>query len=375
MVIENKSFRILKRILFFALCIASLSYLYFFHENLLNHEVEHVSGFTRIIVPDTIVYAALVDLNEPLFSLISSGVKNSIGPGLIWLFSNKNWYIVLVINLVTIGLITDYFEKIANFYCLHEFTKQIGVIIILTSPFSLYYSIGALKELPVMLFLLMGTYGYLYKKWKLMLVASFFLVLFRYQMFVVLGLMFCVVYFNRDIFKNAVYILIIAASMYPGISSLGILSSGATDYYRDLYGVQGSLGSVVETVRSNVYVLSFFAIIFRVFQTLFEPLILIANRMSFYEDGSLSVFDVMQFTTSCFYVFFVWRLYLNMKKVLKFGRNISIEEQFIFAFLLISLILTCGFSFIHHRYSLPFFPLMYIASMMHLSKKSNTVPL
>jgi hypothetical protein len=172
--------------------------------------------------------------------------------------------------------------------------------------------------------------------------------------------------FGKNKTKAALIFLMSISALYPAISSFPILSPSATEYYRELYGASGSLGSVVETVRSSIYGLSLFAVTFRVLQTLFEPILLIVSRGSFYEDGSFSVFDFMQFITSCLYIYFLVNFLKRLKILFGHGKHIQVEIHFVYIFVLVSLILVCGFSFIHHRYSLPFFPLLIIASIIPL---------
>lgn len=367
--IKKNSFRLIECALFSVFCIASVTYLNFFHQSLLMKDVENVNGFTRFVIPDTILYAELLDLDNPIDSLLSSGVKNSIGPGFLWAAAGKSWYCMLAINLAITFFIISFFKKICLDVFLTKRLVQTGVLVLLCSPFMIYYQIGALKELPMMLFMLIIVHEWMTRKWSLFFLAVLFLILFRYQMSIVLILTLFFMCFKKNGFRVCLAVLGLAACLYPALSSISVLSIDATQYYRESNGFQGSFGGWVESVRVDFYGLSLFAVIFRVFQTLFEPIILITGRMSFFEGMSFSVYDFIQFVTAVFYIFFVFRMLLNGLILLRYPKYVSDEIVFLYVFIFTSLFLICGFSFIHHRYSFPFFPLMLIASSFNI--KSN----
>lgn len=84
----------------------SLMYLNYFHPYLENGQWLNLdNGFTFIIIPDTFLYLDLIDRDNILSSVLSSGVKNTICPSLIWALGQFDWFAVLFINIIFIWFI------------------------------------------------------------------------------------------------------------------------------------------------------------------------------------------------------------------------------------------------------------------------------
>src|SRR6266568_9440881 len=79
---------------FLSLCafLLSWSHYVYFSEALSNDEWESVSGFARIVIPDTFLYKDVLDFSDPLTSLVLAGVKNTVGPSLIWYVADGNGF-------------------------------------------------------------------------------------------------------------------------------------------------------------------------------------------------------------------------------------------------------------------------------------------
>lgn len=369
------SWRVVRAIAITTVLAASLFYVFALHAYLENNEWEHVSGLTRIIIPDTFLYAALVDEDDLVNSMFFSGVKNSIGPSTIWYIAGFNWYAVSLINVIFLYLITVYIEKNCQFYGVNKTAMRWSVLLFIASPATVFYSVGALKEFPMMLSILMALYYFNKKARGLAIFAALMLVILRYQMIVILLLVAVFSGFKNKILSRIVVLLLAAAAAYPALEGLGFLAPGATEFFREEYGQQGGLGTVVEYVRSNVFVVSAFAVLIRTMQSFFEPILTVLGRGSFFVDGSFSVFDFVQFFTLLMFLPFFWWFLSESIFILRHGRRISKEVQVLYGLIVASFILVGGFSFIHHRYLYPFFPLLLIAGLIPRTRLSlqNTI--
>lgn len=62
----------------------SLSYVANFHSALATGDWIDIKGYTRIVIPDTFVYKGLIEEELSLLAISVAGIKNAIGPALIW---------------------------------------------------------------------------------------------------------------------------------------------------------------------------------------------------------------------------------------------------------------------------------------------------
>jgi len=371
------------RVVKFGLCLGgfSLSFLYLnvFEEYLHIKQWEHILGYTSIIIPDTLIYAAVINPDDPFLSVINCGIKNSLGPSMLWYLSNFNWYAVTVINWFFILGIVIYMEKIAVHYGLNKLSTQLMVVLFLILPATIYYSIGALKELPMMFLLLFFLHGRLSRSKFQMIFAAVFLVLFRYQLIVILLLVSMLSFKNKLQLVFGTLLVLFVASVYPLMSGIDILSTEATTLYREQYGIPGSLGEYIENIRGNYFIISVIGVLVRTAQSIFEPIITYMRQLSFHEGSSLSVFSVVQVFTILIILPYFLLFFKKVQKFFRLGSNVDPDIQYIYTLLVLSLVLIGGFSFIHHRYLYPFFPLIMIASLIPsnsiIIKKSRTTSL
>lgn len=229
----------------------------------------------------------------------------------------------------------------------------------------------------MMLLLLMFIYYYNQKKMIGLFLTLVALIVFRYQLiFILFSTMACMKITSRS-FRFSLLAIIVLSLIYPLITSFGPLEMEATERFRS--GQEGSIGAFVENIRNNYYGVSLFAIIIRTFQSLFEPfLTLIMNPSGYiYENEWFSVYRFIQFSTLVIVAPYIYRVFFNMIRIYKLGRFCNVNIQFIYVILVLSVFTIGGMSFIHHRYLLPFFPLVMIAAMVdprkHLVLRSRVV--
>ncbi len=293
--LDTSAWRTLALLSILTILVGSWSYVSVFHTYLVNDEWEDILGMTRVVIPDTFLYAAIVDPNDIYTSIIVSGVKNALGPSLLWYLVGFDWYIMSLLNALFIYLIILYFEKLARIYHLSKAASRWSVLLLVFLPATLYYSVGALKELPMILLLLMTVYYYVSKSYAHAITAALLLVLFRYQLIVILTFVALLGAFRRDVSRRALVGVLLVAAIYPALTDLQIISQAATESYRELYGNEKSAGAMVENIRDNVYAASLVAVIFRTVQSFSDPIITFVVRGSFYEGDSVSVFGVVEF--------------------------------------------------------------------------------
>jgi hypothetical protein len=357
----------IKTFLLFFMAVVGYIYISFFEVNLVSGDWLSVDGFARIIIPDTLLYLVIIDSDNVLTSILFSGVKNTLVPSLLWAASGFDWYIVFIINIVIVCFIAYYMQHLAGQYQIPRNSTQLAIVIILLLPTTIYYTVGALKELPMALLMLASLYYYNLKKFKVAFVMITLFVMVRYQLVVVVVLLFIFGY-SRKTLRWAVIVMFSLAAIYPMLSNIDMLSASSTEVFRDEYGVHGSIGGQVEAIRSNVYLISAFAVAVRVFQSLFEPLFGFVKDFTFYENGDLSVYKVVHFFSTIMVLPYIYLFVRKLKFIVFTKVKIRKDVQTIFASLFISFILVGGFSFIHGRYLIPFFPLMLIAGLIPIKR-------
>jgi hypothetical protein len=365
---NSSLWRLIKVALFLIHGAIGFFYIQYFHTSLSSNEYEHVNGVTRIVIPDAFLYKDIIDVDNIFVSIGLSGVKNTIGPSLLWILADFNWYIVFCMNLVFLLLIVYYMERLAEQYGIRKSSAQYAVIATLLMPVICYYSIGALKELPTTFMLLGFVYYTNTSRFRLATIFVITLFLFRYQLLVVLLLFFFGLQFGKNQLKFTLTLLMALSAIFPILIFADLTSSSTTQLYREEYGVAGSLGGIVEVVRNEIFIVSAAAVIVRVFQSLFEPFISLLGTASFYENGSFSVFTFSHVISLVIMVPYI----INFAKrfVASFDKRSppSLMTQKIYSLLLILLFTVGGFSFIHHRYLVPIFPLLIIASLIPRAK-------
>ena len=351
-----------------ATLVVSLLYTSYFHMSLDAGDWFDLGGVTRIVIPDTFVYREVLNEDFSQLGFAIAGVKNAIGPALIWTLASSNWYAVAFINsLFLLGTLL-YTAKLATYFGVS--TIQINYIILLLGlmPAMTYYSIGALKELPT-LFLITGFYYHFVKKQTFFWVTmTLILIGFRFQLIPVFMIYILIDKFSKNPLRMAAMVLLIGSMAYPFISQMNVFSSEATLIFREESG--SSLGGAIENVLDTIPIVSSIAVFIRVFQSILEPLATFFKNWSFFEDGSFSILAFVYFTSLLITLPSWWRTLLRAYKFIRKKRHSKFRGiDSLYGFILLFTIPVGGFSFIHHRYLFPITALIMIAGAKYSRNK------
>ncbi|MDX9988226.1 hypothetical protein [Thiothrix unzii] len=355
----------------FRIIITSLSlvfaviYYYIFQQPLESLSFESPYNYiSSFVIPDTYLYLSVIDDHDPISSIFNSVVKNTIGPSLIWYVANGSWLIVIIINAIFLYWSCYYIFRLCELY---NVNSELPILLIAMNPVTIFYMIGALKEIPTMLFIL-GFFYYIIKektiKW---LVFSLLLIIFRYQLLIPL-VIFIIMYFTNKngMYKKSLYLIVLLCLAFPLINSLNVLSNSATEIFREeqLSNIGSTLGASIEHIRSNIYILSAIAIGIRILQSILEPLFYPFQYPLFMVDGVIGIyplFSFLSFVLTSYFIFkFIYLLPINLR-----AKQATKNKQAIFALAFLFLIPVAGFSFIHHRYIYPIIPIIIIAVTVH----------
>lgn len=366
-----KILKITRAIILLLLIAFVFIYITTFKESLTSGDWVSSNGYTFIVIPDTFLYSDLVNVDSLFETALLSGVKNSIVPSLLWIVAGFDWVTIGLINIGIAYLITFYMNLLAKHYDILCSKAELAALIFLILPTTFYYSIGALKELPMALCLVAGFYYINLRKIKIFSLILLALVLTRYQMAVIFIILFIAKYNSKTVL-NSVLIMVGLSVIYPLISSLDLLSQDTTALYRKEYGVVGSMGSMIENVRNNIYGLSVLAISIRIFQSLFEPIIGFIQSGSVHDGADLSIYRLMHVISNIMVLPYLYLFFKKLKTIIFYKAKIAQDVQLLNAFLIICLISIGGFSFVHGRYILPFMPLIIIASLIPHKRMGNS---
>jgi hypothetical protein len=137
-----------------------------------------------------------------------------------------------------------------------------------------------------------------------------------------------------------------------------------TASYRDLFGAAGSAGGWVESVRETVPVASAGAVLIRIVQSIFEPLLAFGRRPSFIEDGSISIWGLALVGAALillrYWLTFIRRLVIMIIEKPRVDREVTQ----LYTFCLVFIFPVAGFSFIQSRYLYPVTVLMLVAAVV-----------
>jgi hypothetical protein len=189
----------------------------------------------------------------------------------------------------------------------------------------------------------------------------FVILFFRYQLIGVLVLFCFVESHAKNPLRAAAIWLCVISMAYPLFANIDILSSEATKLFREDSGT--SMGAVVETVRSNVPVLSAIAISIRVMQSIFEPLVPAPDTYWIFEGDSISVLAIAYIISFFIMLPFWWRAMWASTRMLLVSRPVSRGASSLYALILIYVVLVGGFSFVHHRYLFPITALLMLGGV------------
>lgn len=323
------------------------------------------AGFGSVLIPDTYLYRVLSFAEFDIALMLYSGVKNSLGPACLWMLSAESWIGMAVINSVFVFIFLIYMVKLSRRLMITIPAWQVLLMFFGSLPLFVFYSVGALKELPGLLFMTCFFYYYLKNSIKSYMFFMILSILFRYQLIVVYAA-FIFIDKTRKKTLGFVFIFLTAFSAaYPFLNDLNIFSSTDLQNYRENSANEDSLGSHIETVRQKIPGLSAIAVCVRVLQSIFEPLLTLVNNPTFYKDGDVIVFLFVMFT-SCFSLIFSWTsTFSGLFKAIIKKSGVCSDIDKLYSFLLLFIVPTGGFSFIHHRYLFPCIGLVIIAGAVN----------
>ena len=328
-------------------------YTFYFIAELKEQKWDHVNNFSRIIIPDTFAYQNVINYSEIIQSIIFSSIKNTIGPSLLWIITFENWNLVTLLNSILMLITSIYIVKLCKLINIEQKKIIILVSIYMILPINLFHSIGALKEIPTSLFITGFIFYYLQKKYFYSLMFMTLAIIFRYQLSIVFALFIIISKFKKPFILTILFLFILSA-VYPFFESK-LISSTATELYRERFGSVLGIGQYVEMVRNNLYVLSTPAILIRVFQTIYEPIINFLSTFSLYENEELNVTKTMYLFSNIILVWWWMKSIINI--IFKIENHlISLIASLYFTYL----IFVGGYSFIHHRYISGIMPIMLI---------------
>ena len=101
--------------------VLSLAYVANFHSALATGDWIDVKGYTRIVIPDTFVYKGLIDGELSLLGITVAGIKNAIGPALIWNLAFSNWFLVATLNSLMLLALLLYVIKLCKHFKVPRF--------------------------------------------------------------------------------------------------------------------------------------------------------------------------------------------------------------------------------------------------------------
>ena len=354
-----------------ALLAYSFGHIYVFGAALDEESWEHVFGFTRIIIPDTFRYLAIANAENAAEFFLLVGTRNSIGPSLVWLIFQENWYLVSIFNTICFLFVLIYTKRLIILLDSSQKSKCYSVSLILTLV-CMYYSVGSLKEIPTLLGITAFVYHFLTKQKTKALMWFLFLTLFRFQFSYIIIPVYLLSKVRRNPLRLTLISLVVVGMIFPLISVLDVFMSEDVKYFRTP-DKMGSLGAQVEFVRDHVFGLSLFAIIIRMVQTILEPLIYFLNTLSFYEDGSLGLYQVHSAV--------VLLLMLRAWGSVLFGRLGLISDRdgcsanvgIFYSFLAIAIFTIGGTGLLSHRYLVPVYGLLLVAAHVNPLKRERSL--
>ena len=356
------------------ICLAlSLSYYSHFADALQVGVWQDVDGYTRIVIPDTLLYQALSEGNSVRTTLVIAAVKNSVGPTAIWYITGNSWIGVAVVNAVLLFAALWFVWGISGELSFRRRNRRLALLIVALLPDTIFYSVGALKEIPNMTFLLGFFYFYISRKRIKSTLLAFMCVAFRFQLVLPIAAFIFVDLVTANRLKSGLVFLAMACMVYPFIGRLAIFASSTTELYRQTYGVADSLGGAVESIRNNVPVVSLLAIAFRVVQNIFESLIEFSRSITFREHGSLSVTVMADFFSGLIMLPF-WLKFFRKTGTLLRSRRPDRNVDRLFLLCAVFVVPVGGFSFIHGRYLYPVLCFIILGALSEIEKRAAQKP-
>ncbi len=347
--------------------IAMFLYIYFwiFYDSLIQFKTESPFAFVdSFVIPDTYIYHDVLNEGSGLLSIISSTVKNTFVPSAIWYLAGGEWILVLAMNVFFYYLMTGYVIEVCKMYNISY--KRI-VLLLTFAPVTLFYMVGALKELPTMILLLGFFVNSIRQRYLSVFVIIALLALLRYQIIasIILYILLLARSSSKSLLANAVIAVAVLAGLFPLINDMTTLSNDATELFRQ--ESQGfGIGSIVEQVRDDIIGISSIAVLFRVIQTIFEPLLFFVSS-DLINEGVLSVYPVASVLSFLMFTSYFAKFLVGFMSSRLYKSDFMIQK--LYTYILTLIVPIAGFSFIHHRYIYPLYPLIIIAVLAHERRK------
>jgi hypothetical protein len=350
---------------------ATLQYTSIFYEALISGDMHGMPGFARIAVPDTFLYLDLFKIFSQSDSIfVASNVKNSQGPVSLWYLANGNWYVIAAINSFLVFLSMVFVFRIIQHFEIKFSKLSLTFIYIGITPILVYYSIGSLKEIPSLLGLLGFFYYYLKKQRIGWIFFTLVLIFFRYQLiFPITAFLVIDKIFRHHPLKISIVCLLIIASLYPLISVLNIFSNNATEIFRADQAY--TIGALVEEVRNRIPFMSAVAVLVRVFQSIFEPILTLIKNPTFYESDGFSIYICYNFFQNLVLSPYWFLTIVGIIRAFFKRKQSNRDMDRIYAFLACYMITVGGFSFISHRYLFPISGLILIGGLFEIHRQRS----
>jgi hypothetical protein len=349
----------------------SSSYYLFFEKSIGAGEWTEVQGFTRIIIPDSYMYLNEMNSGGTLVSLLESSVKNTIGPSMIWFIVQNDWILASLFNSFQILFTLLYLSKISKILGIEESEIIAIMIIVALLPATIYHSVGALKEIPSMMLLTGFFYHYLIKDKNTCILYAIIGGIFRSQIVFILIIFWIADSFQSKLKKNSLFIalsiLILISAVYP-LLKFDAFTTSSNVLFREESGGGGIIGGFMESVRDSVPIISVIAILFRIVQTVFDPILTLISQRGFIENGNISLMLVFYVSSLLICLPSWFTLYISMRNiVLQQNRADCMDNNIIklYTLCLAFIYPVGGFSFIHYRYLYPVTALLLIAGKTH----------
>jgi hypothetical protein len=220
-----------------------------------------------------------------------------------------------------------------------------------------------LKEIPSLLFLTGFFYSYVTGKrisWILYVLLG---TVFRIQFLMVITIFLVADRFRFHSLRVALYMLIAVSAAYP-ILHLDVFASESAALFREESVSGNSFGAFVEFVRQSFPIASFFAILVRIFQSIFEPALTVISARSLLEEGNISVILSTYLVSEIICLPFWLSLPKKIFDYAIYPFKTDIMSIRLYTLCLAFIYPVAGFSFIHHRYLYPVLGLLLLSGSM-----------
>jgi len=343
-----------------------------------NADISKNGNFSRIVIPDIILYRelaqlfgsesidpslswrvssqlALSNINEinPLFL----ATRNLLGPSFLAYFMRDIRFGDLIFNIILIGSTGILFIKILSVL---DIRSNIPLWVLFLNPETIYYSQGFLKEIPCLFLTALFIYLLLKKKYLSCLLPVVLAIAIRYQIAFVLMVVLCLEMTPlRHKYKYFQFSLLIFSALLPLLYRT-VFQRAVQGYYiyRAESGPGSGIGAVIAYFQFNFPFFGYIGIPIRFFQTMIEPF----PDVQLFSDGAgvvnvyYCVLSASMLMMSYFYALFFKYFF---KITIRGGdQNWSFHISKIIILIYIYLLLVGVNTFISHRFMYAVVPLM-----------------